>query len=162
MRGFAIFTARPRRTASSVTRSSREWERRGDPPDDGGGTEAGRAWSHPGGLAGIRGCRRLVSRWRRGTRGTRASPPTPQRETTMQSRMMTTLAALPLAALAACQLQADAIDKVIPAPAVDTPAAEASGPQTAALAGGCFWGVQGMFEHRQGVTKGVAGYSGGS
>ena len=85
----------------------------------------------------------------------------------MKTSMKTTLAsltfaALTLAALAACQLRADAVDKVIPAPAVDTPAAEATGPQTAVLAGGCFWGVQGMFEHVQGVTKVVAGYSGGS
>ena len=85
----------------------------------------------------------------------------------MKTSMKTTLAsltfaALTLAALAACQLRADAVDKMIPAPAVDTPAAEATGPQTAVLAGGCFWGVQGMFEHVQGVTKVVAGYSGGS
>jgi peptide-methionine (S)-S-oxide reductase len=51
---------------------------------------------------------------------------------------------------------------VIPAPAQDTPAAEATGLQTAVLAGGCFWGLQGMFEHVQGVTKVVAGYSGGT
>jgi len=59
------------------------------------------------------------------------------------------------------QAGADAINKVIPAPALDTPAAEATGQQTAVLAGGCFWGLQGMFEHVQGVTKVVAGYSGG-
>src|SRR5438552_4082141 len=59
-----------------------------------------------------------------------------------------------------CGVQADT-PKEIPAPAVDTPAAEASGPQVAVLAGGCFWGLQGMFEHVKGVTKVVAGYSGG-
>jgi peptide-methionine (S)-S-oxide reductase len=59
------------------------------------------------------------------------------------------------------QAGADAINKVLPAPALDTPAAEATGQQTAVLAGGCFWGLQGMFEHVQGVTKVVAGYSGG-
>jgi peptide-methionine (S)-S-oxide reductase len=68
--------------------------------------------------------------------------------------------------LAACGISypagADAIDKVIPAPAVDTPAAAATGMETAVLAGGCFWGLQGMFEHVSGVTKVVAGYSGGS
>jgi len=57
---------------------------------------------------------------------------------------------------------ADAIDKVIPPPEVDTPAAQAAGVETAVLAGGCFWGLQGMFEHVQGVQKVVAGYSGGS
>ncbi|HEY0514567.1 MAG TPA: peptide-methionine (S)-S-oxide reductase MsrA [Thermoanaerobaculia bacterium] len=62
----------------------------------------------------------------------------------------------------ACRAGADAVNKVIPAPALDTPAAEATGPQTAVLAGGCFWGLQGMFEHVNGVTKVVAGYSGGA
>ncbi|MFZ0070317.1 MAG: peptide-methionine (S)-S-oxide reductase, partial [Xanthobacteraceae bacterium] len=36
---------------------------------------------------------------------------------------------------------------VLPGPAVDQPAAEASGLQTAVLAGGCFWGVQAVFQH---------------
>ncbi len=49
---------------------------------------------------------------------------------------------------------------VIPAPAVDD--AAASGPQTIVLSGGCFWGVQGVFEHVKGVTRAVAGYAGGA
>lgn len=74
-----------------------------------------------------------------------------------------TFATLALAACGwACQAGADAIDKAIPAPALDMPAAEAAGLQTAVLAGGCFWGLQGMFEHVNGVTKVVAGYSGGT
>lgn len=82
----------------------------------------------------------------------------------MHSKIKTIAATLALAVCGwACgQLGADAIDKAIPAPAVDVPAAEAAGLQTAVLAGGCFWGLQGMFEHVQGVTKVVAGYSGGS
>ncbi len=81
----------------------------------------------------------------------------------MQTKLRTIAAALGVAVCgAACQMRADAINKMIPPPAVDTPAAEASGMQTAVLAGGCFWGLQGMFEHVQGVTKVVAGYSGGS
>jgi peptide-methionine (S)-S-oxide reductase len=45
-------------------------------------------------------------------------------------------------------------------PTIDNP--KASGiPQTAVLAGGCFWGVQGVFEHVRGVQKVVAGYAGG-
>jgi peptide-methionine (S)-S-oxide reductase len=51
---------------------------------------------------------------------------------------------------------------VIPAPAMDAPAAAASaGPQSVVLAGGCFWGVQGVFEHTKGITHAVSGYSGG-
>ncbi|MGO4711478.1 peptide-methionine (S)-S-oxide reductase MsrA [Bradyrhizobium sp. 2TAF24] len=49
---------------------------------------------------------------------------------------------------------------VIPAPAADLPAAD--GPQTMVLAGGCFWGVQGVFQHTRGVLNAVSGYAGGS
>ena len=52
------------------------------------------------------------------------------------------------------------VNVAIPAPLVDNP--KAPGPlQTAVLAGGCFWGVQGVFEHMRGVTKVLSGYSGG-
>ena len=51
---------------------------------------------------------------------------------------------------------------VVPGPAVDPPAAEAAGPQTVVLAGGCFWGVQAVFQHTKGVIKAVSGYAGGS
>src|SRR6201995_2035056 len=57
---------------------------------------------------------------------------------------------------------ADAIDKPIPAAALDAPRAQAPASETAVLAGGCFWGMQGVFEHVRGVTKVVAGYSGGA
>ncbi len=46
-------------------------------------------------------------------------------------------------------------------PALDNPKA-AGPPQTAVLAGGCFWGVQGVFEHVRGVKQAIAGYAGGS
>ena len=49
---------------------------------------------------------------------------------------------------------------VIPAPAEDVPASD--GIQTAVLAGGCFWGVQGVFQHTKGVVSAVSGYAGGS
>src|SRR5947207_6943619 len=42
---------------------------------------------------------------------------------------------------------------VLPAPAVDTPLAPAKRMETAVLAGGCFWGVEAVFEHLKGVTK---------
>jgi peptide-methionine (S)-S-oxide reductase len=45
-------------------------------------------------------------------------------------------------------------------PALDNPKVSGT-PQTAVLAGGCFWGVQGVFEHVRGVQKVVAGYAGG-
>lgn len=81
----------------------------------------------------------------------------------MHTKIQTTVAALVLAAFgAACQVGAEAVDKAIPAPAVDIPAAEAKGLQKAVLAGGCFWGLQGVYQRVQGVTKVVAGYSGGT
>jgi peptide-methionine (S)-S-oxide reductase len=49
---------------------------------------------------------------------------------------------------------------IIPAPATDVQSA--TGIQTAVLAGGCFWGVQGVFQHTIGVVNAVSGYAGGS
>jgi peptide-methionine (S)-S-oxide reductase len=49
--------------------------------------------------------------------------------------------------------------RVLPPPAVDEPAGAA--PEVAVLAGGCFWGVQGVFQHVKGVTAAVSGYAGG-
>ena len=48
-----------------------------------------------------------------------------------------------------------------PAPATDAPLAIAKVQQTAVLAGGCFWGVQAVFEHLKGVALVTSGYSGG-
>ncbi len=48
-----------------------------------------------------------------------------------------------------------------PDPTVDIPANEATGPQKAVLAGGCFWGVEAVFDHLKGVTKAVSGFAGG-
>ena len=49
----------------------------------------------------------------------------------------------------------------IPDPALDAPLANVKGEQTAVLAGGCFWGVEAVFEHVKGVIKVTSGYSGG-
>lgn len=63
-----------------------------------------------------------------------------------------------LAPLSACAAEASV---VIPTPIVDN--AKAAGPlQTAVLAGGCFWGVQGVFEHLNGVRRVLSGYAGGN
>ncbi len=50
---------------------------------------------------------------------------------------------------------------VVPPPAVDEPAGTAT-TEVTVLAGGCFWGVQGVFQHVSGVTSAVSGYTGGS
>jgi peptide-methionine (S)-S-oxide reductase len=49
---------------------------------------------------------------------------------------------------------------IIPAPALDAQASD--GIQTAVIAGGCFWGVQGVFQHTSGVVNAVSGYAGGA
>ncbi len=64
-------------------------------------------------------------------------------------------------ALAACSSIA-ASARSIPDPAVDAPLASSKGEQIAVLAGGCFWGVEAVFEHVKGVSDVRSGYSGGS
>jgi peptide-methionine (S)-S-oxide reductase len=61
-------------------------------------------------------------------------------------------------ALAPSRAAEDAV--VIPAPAADVSASD--GTQTVVVAGGCFWGVQGVFQHTAGVVNAVSGYAGGS
>jgi peptide-methionine (S)-S-oxide reductase len=50
---------------------------------------------------------------------------------------------------------------VVPAPTADVATVPGSAAETAVLAGGCFWGVQGVFQHVVGVTSAVSGYAGG-
>ena len=49
----------------------------------------------------------------------------------------------------------------LPDPQVDAPLA-ATGDSTAVIAGGCFWGIQAVFQHVKGVKSAVSGYSGGA
>ena len=75
--------------------------------------------------------------------------------------VMGVAAALVLAALAPWASSAVAEDaRAIPAAAVDEGPAQSSS-EVAVLAGGCFWGVQGVFQHVAGVTRAVSGYAGG-
>jgi peptide-methionine (S)-S-oxide reductase len=50
----------------------------------------------------------------------------------------------------------------VPNPIVDDSLAPAKGERTIVVAGGCFWGIQAVFEHVKGVTRATAGYSGGT
>ena len=50
----------------------------------------------------------------------------------------------------------------VPAPTLDATAPADGSLQTVVLAGGCFWGIQAVYEHTKGVTQAVSGYSGGS
>lgn len=70
------------------------------------------------------------------------------------------IGALALAAFAIAPSRAAEEAVIIPAPTLDAKGAD--GIQTAVLAGGCFWGVQGVYQHTAGVVNAVSGYSGGS
>ena len=66
-----------------------------------------------------------------------------------------------LLAVTACNARAGAAAP-IPAPAVDAKRASAPAQQTAVVSGGCFWGIQAVFQHVKGVISATSGYSGGS
>lgn len=53
-------------------------------------------------------------------------------------------------------------NRPLPDPAADDPLASSRGQQTAVLAGGCFWGIEAVFDHLKGVIDATSGYSGGS
>ncbi len=79
----------------------------------------------------------------------------------MSSSLLRVLALFILCATLACNAAA-ANDVPTPDPVLDAPLAATKGEQTAVLAGGCFWGVEAVFEHVKGVTGVTSGYSGGS
>jgi peptide-methionine (S)-S-oxide reductase len=64
--------------------------------------------------------------------------------------------------LAVCGMVEAAAVVVLPDPVSDAPLAAKSSSQTAVFAGGCFWGIEAVFEHVKGVTQAVSGYSGGT
>jgi peptide-methionine (S)-S-oxide reductase len=74
--------------------------------------------------------------------------------------LMTGAVALGVWAAAAGTAVAETAVK-LPAPALDTPASPPVKMETAVFAGGCFWGVQAVFQHTQGVLNAVSGYAGG-
>src|SRR5947209_14170169 len=51
--------------------------------------------------------------------------------------------------------------KTLPDPATDTALAKTPGQESVVFAGGCFWGVQAVFQHVKGVSSATSGYSGG-
>jgi peptide-methionine (S)-S-oxide reductase len=92
--------------------------------------------------------------------------------TVCRSRNSATLARRPLPAaivfmLAAAvwfspsPLRAADAARSIPAPALDETPVSGAATEVAVLAGGCFWGVQGVFQHTKGVTTAMSGYAGG-
>jgi len=76
------------------------------------------------------------------------------------------LASLMIAAVAGVVMRSNvaASEKVttLPKPAVDEPRVASSSQETAVVAGGCFWGIQAVFQHVNGVVSATSGYSGGA
>ena len=69
--------------------------------------------------------------------------------------------ALMFASIPGARVSAAEAFKAIAAPLEDSPPGRGNTSETALLAGGCFWGVQGVFQHVDGVTSAVSGYAGG-
>lgn len=65
-----------------------------------------------------------------------------------------------LAVTAACTA-GNAASLAVPTPTMDATKAAKPGQQTAVIAGGCFWGIQAVFQHVKGVVNATSGYSGG-
>jgi peptide-methionine (S)-S-oxide reductase len=78
---------------------------------------------------------------------------------------LTALVGAAVLALAGLQMQSSAAaEAAVKIPALaDAPASTSTaGTETAVFAGGCFWGIQGVFQHTKGVTQAVSGYAGGN
>ncbi len=80
----------------------------------------------------------------------------------MSRYLSLSLVILHLATTLACNAVTNATANVtLPNPVISASPANGKGEQTAVFAGGCFWGVEAVFEHVKGVTEVTSGYSGG-
>jgi peptide-methionine (S)-S-oxide reductase len=79
----------------------------------------------------------------------------------LRGALLSALVLVPVLGFVANYASAEEPAVVIPAPAVDEAAPSGGGTQNIVFAGGCFWGVQGVFQHTKGVTNAVSGYAGG-
>ncbi len=80
----------------------------------------------------------------------------------MSRALLAILATSLLTAMPACGTATATAGRALPNPVIDEALAPTKGEQTAVIAGGCFWGVQAVFEHVKGVISVSAGYSGGA
>ncbi|MGA2411817.1 MAG: peptide-methionine (S)-S-oxide reductase, partial [Candidatus Binataceae bacterium] len=78
-----------------------------------------------------------------------------------KSLVLGALLCVPLFASVSRLAQAAEPAVTIPPPALDATVPADGGLQTVVLAGGCFWGVQAVYEHTKGVAQAVSGYAGG-
>jgi peptide-methionine (S)-S-oxide reductase len=77
------------------------------------------------------------------------------------SRVSAVLLIVTLASVVACNAS-DRSTVAVPNPVVDATPATAKSQQTAVISGGCFWGIQAVFQHVKGVISATSGYSGGA
>ena len=78
------------------------------------------------------------------------------------ARIVVLVAILLVAAVVGYRVNAATPATVLPDPVVDSPRTVNSTKQTAVFAGGCFWGIQAVFQHVKGVKSATSGYSGGT
>jgi peptide-methionine (S)-S-oxide reductase len=78
----------------------------------------------------------------------------------MLGRFMNAFLMMCLGTTIACHASSAAVK--LPNPTADQPLSKSKSSETVVLAGGCFWGIQAVFEHVKGVTSATAGYSGGA
>jgi peptide-methionine (S)-S-oxide reductase len=79
----------------------------------------------------------------------------------MKIRLFAAIAATLMISSAAPLAQAASPANALPVPKIDVSLAAPGKMETAVLSGGCFWGIQGVFEHVKGVQKVYSGYAGG-
>ncbi len=77
------------------------------------------------------------------------------------ARVSAVLLMITMAGVVACTAGAHAL-AAVPTPAVDARLATSKSEQTAVVAGGCFWGIQAVFQHVKGVISATSGYAGGA
>ena len=80
----------------------------------------------------------------------------------MSRLLLATLVTSLFTTMPACNTANATAGSALPDPVVDSPLATTKGEQTAVLAGGCFWGIEAVFEHVKGVISASSGYSGGT
>jgi peptide-methionine (S)-S-oxide reductase len=80
---------------------------------------------------------------------------------TLSARVSAMLLLITLAGVIACNAGEKPV-AAVPNPAVDAPLAASKSEQTAVVSGGCFWGIQAVFQHVKGVISATSGYSGGA
>src|SRR5215470_16816098 len=82
------------------------------------------------------------------------------KEIDMSRLVLSVFAIIGIIGMLSCNAATAAVK--IPDPAVDAPLASSKGQQTMVVAGGCFWGVQAVFQHIKGVKRATSGYAGGA